>query len=89
MSEVRTEGGDELVEAISQMGKGFRVPVKDANAETTDAYGSLVSVVEKAISHIKIVDMRLVSHVTVQANVDLDGNICKEETGITITISAR
>lgn len=87
-AEGRSDESIEMIDAIAQMGQGLLVPVKDGS-RPTETYDTLASVVEKVIRHIKVVDMRLVSSVYIRANIDLDGNISKEDTGIELTISAR
>lgn len=69
--------------------QGLRAPVTGENEIPTHAYGTLTTLIEKAVEHIRVVDSRYISSVTVSANLDVEGNICKEETGILITISAR
>ena len=61
----------------------------EEEALVTPAYISLEKMLAAAIEHIRVVGSQYVSSVTLQANLDIDGNISKEETGITITIHSR
>lgn len=66
-----------------------RPATPEEEAKVTPAYAGLVKMLDTAIAHIKVVGNGYVSGVYLEANMDMEGNISKEETGIRISISAR
>lgn len=72
--------------------KKRKPPIGDKEEEMTEVSKSqpgLTVFVEKAIEQLQAVDERYSSYADLDLNIDLDGNICTEPTGITLNVYVR